>query len=278
MKRLTKIAATLPLLFSLALALLQLVYLYVQHALALHYIWDGLFYLMNILIILLALLGILPFIHKKLLASLLAGVLLVLQVVLFFFGTASTTITSTSPDGENIFILQQSKATGELTYQRSVYYEWPQLQTKLGTPSSKNYYWFLAKDAEYLTYPAKKGKVFWLTPDVAVFNYQTPDGSHEQFMRGYQDFAASNMSTFAPLIGTWSAADGTTLQGGGATYPLTVAGNTYTLDPTYAKVYSDQMIVFHETNGNAICALVVKDDSTLSLLMTDGQDYLLTKN
>lgn len=67
--------------------------------------------------------------------------------------------------------------------------------------------------------PLKKGKVFWLTPDVAVFNYQTPDGSREQFMRGYQNFAVSSTSTFMPLIGSWSDKQGATLQGNGATYP-----------------------------------------------------------
>lgn len=278
---LPKIAATISFLLALFLGGLQLIYLYVQQAFYLHYIWEETFYLVNMGIILFAFLGVLPFTKKKWLAAALSGTLILLQMILMFFGTSTTVLTSTSPNGENIFIVRKSKATNELTYERSIYYEFPQLQAKLSIPTTKNGSWLLSKSVEYLTYPAKKSEVIWLTDNVAVLNYETPDGSREQFIRAYQDAVteATPDTLLAPLVGTWS--DETSknqLQGGGNTYPVTIAGKSYTLDPTYAKVYGENMAVFHDQTGNAICTLVLNQDGTLSLLMTDGRSYHLKQN
>ncbi len=286
MKKTTKILATLSLVMAVLLLIAQGGYLFFARHYGIHYIYDGMFFAVNCLILLLAFLGFAPYAKNKRPLIVLAGFLLIFQGGALFLGMRHQVVVSSSPHKSNTFMLRKDKRTGFAAYQRNLYYQWPQLQALLPAPAQENAYLLFSNDVQQLTYPiGSQYKIDWPNENLAVFSYQTTDGSTAQFIRSYEaETAAPSPSGLAPaIIGEWQSPDGKIrLQAQGNPYALLVDGQKTLLNPEYQISFSQSACVYTDAQGNALYALIMdSSENRLTVIPADptqqNEIYHLTR-
>lgn len=280
MKRATRIFSTLALVVAFLLICYQgLVYLLGRHF-GVHYFDDRLLYLVNTMVILLAFMGVLPYFKKIRPLLVLVGFLLMLQGLMLFLGANHYAVVFTSPAKSNTFMLQVDKRTGKATYQRNLYYQFPKLQKVLSKPAKENNYWNLSINADALAYTMSDNyNISWPSDSLAVFTYETLDGGKAQFVRSYDQSTAQVSEE--KIIGKWRSQEGQTrLDATSSTYQLQLEDQLVTLDPTYSQAGTSTSRTYTDSQGSALCTVVLTDDDHLFVVSADlnhSTSYQLTR-
>lgn len=182
---------------SALLVLLQVVYYAVLLPYGIEYIYDGMPFFLNGVILVSISFSLFCFFFpkKRVLLAILSGFLLLFMINLIFFfllGTSHRTEVRFSPDAGHQLIVKQEKETGNTRIYRN-----PIL-------------WVLAKPGDEFPYPAYGDMKFqWITSDICTITYRSKNGEIHQYTRTYGE-RGNGISYFYVLNairGTWNNTD-----------------------------------------------------------------------
>lgn len=178
------------------LQLLQIVYYGLHYSQGVEYLWDGMLYWINGILIALVGIGIISLVWPKRKWILTSSILAMLLLVLNLFGSfisqnKNETIWSISPDGSNSMVMKRNPDTG-----RTYDYHHHKL--------------FFISSGSQLPYTVSKNKkIQWLTNDICAFTYMSPDDSQiHQYIATYGDRTLGSYYYVTNVIGgDWTTYD-----------------------------------------------------------------------
>ena len=174
----------------------QIAYLLLGGKFSVEYVYNQLFFIINIVIVLflgLALWLIFSFSKKQIITGISIILLFVLlnMILLFYDSSKVNTIRSLSPDSKHILLLKENTQTDETHYYRI-------------------YYQLFARKMNALPYQTKgEFKVKWLADDVAAVTYKAKDDTIHQYIGTYGYREDPNYKHVGPTIsGKWESDQG----------------------------------------------------------------------